>query len=81
MTSTSGTPADRAAAVLRAATAAAAAGHPAEPAPVAPAVARPPVEPGAAERLLRAADELASGVEAARGRLDDLHRAIARLAG
>lgn len=69
-------PAERAAAVLRAAQAAAAASHEA-PAPARPA----PVAPGATDRLLLAADELSAGVEDARGQLEALHDALGRLAG
>ena len=73
-------PAERAAAVLRAAQAAAAARH--EPPPSDPEPARrAPVAPGATDRLLLAADDLAAGVEDARGQLEAMQAALQRLAG
>lgn len=71
------TPAERAAAVLRAAEAAANAGH--EPVATPSAPAGPKLGAGAGDRLLVAADELAAGVDDARDQLDDLHDALARL--
>jgi hypothetical protein len=72
------TPAERAAAVLRAAEAAANAGH--EPVATPPAPARRALAADAAERLMVVADELAAGVDDARDQLDDLQDALARLA-
>ena len=71
------TPAERAAAVLRAAEAASNAGH--EPLAAPPAPAGPALSAGAADGLLIAADELATGVADARDQLDDLQDALARL--
>jgi hypothetical protein len=71
------TPAERAAAVLRAAEAAAKAGH--EPVAPPPAPVRPALTAGTADRLLARADELSAGVADARDQLDDLHDALARL--
>jgi hypothetical protein len=73
-------PAERAAAVLRAAEAAAAAAR-SRPAAAPPAARSRPAVPGGADRLLLAADELSAGVDAAREQLEELHDALGRLAG
>ena len=77
MTHDPASPADRAAAVLRAAEAVAAAGH--QPPPTAPESTGVARVGGAADRLLVAADDLAAGVDDARGHLDALDDALGRL--
>jgi hypothetical protein len=71
-------PAERAAAVLRAAEAATAARRAQAPAPSAPVTAGPG-DGGTAERLVRAADELADGVRDAEDDLEALRAALARV--